>query len=181
MTPGLRLALALIIALVASSCELFEEEKPYQPPPFAFPTPGPTVAPVPSPSPGGAPTSSPILAVFDEKAFATNYTVHAQTLLQSGHIVSRWFGPDCGTFSPQGEKDEYLEFPNPLTENYITFTWTHPHPPCASTTNHANVTVTVRLRNSVGTVECTYVGTLSGTGPPAPASAGAERQAAALT
>ena len=43
--------------------------------------------------------------------------------------------------------------------------WQHPHPPCAATTDHSDVTVTLSIGYQGGTLICVYTGSESGTGP----------------
>jgi hypothetical protein len=97
---------------------------------------------------------SPITATFDQAAQTTTYSVVASN--PAGRTLTlTWSGPNCGTTTEPTNR---------------SFAWRHPHVPgdplsCAQTTDHSDVTITLRVSDSVSTVTCTYQGTLTGTGP----------------
>jgi hypothetical protein len=91
-----------------------------------------------------------ITAEFSQSTFSTTYTSHARDI-NNETLTYTWSGPNCG-----GTSDATLS----------KFTWTHPHPPCDPTTDHADITIYLGVSNSVYTVICTYQGAASGTGDP---------------
>src|SRR5258708_7314208 len=103
--------------------------------------------------------ADPITATFAQSAFSTAYTT---TITPGGNAWSyHWAGPNCGTSGSTAE----VSVPAGSTPKTTIFTWSHPHPPCAATTNHSEVTVTLTITWSGGTLVCAYPGSESGTGP----------------
>ncbi|HEX9496082.1 MAG TPA: hypothetical protein VGA38_10010 [Candidatus Limnocylindria bacterium] len=102
--------------------------------------------------------ADPIKASFVQSAFSTTYT---STITPGGNAWSyHWAGPNCGTSSGTSE----VSVPAGSASQALTFTWSHPHPPCAATTNHSEVTVTLTITWPGGTLVCAYPGSESGTG-----------------
>lgn len=141
-------------------------------------TPGPAASPPRLDGTATAPpreyryaTAEPIMAVFNEAAFTTAYTLAFTGPFPEGAII-RWSGPNCGTVSgnrqiiAQGDRVDQAR-------GQTTFTWVHPHPPCGNATNHSDVTVVATMEEGSGrpggtplvTTVCTYPGSASGTGP----------------
>jgi hypothetical protein len=112
--------------------------------PTATPLP-PTATPVPPNLVAGI---GPIGAIFNQAGQATTYSV-----LNAGPGLSfTWAGPDCGNVSGG---------------NTNAFTWSHPHPPCDASTNHANVVVQVIVVDGANNrVRCFYQGAAQGAGLP---------------
>lgn len=139
-----------------------------------------TAAPPPSTptrSPSATPTDipgldyakiSPIKAVFDEDAKSTTYTLSLSGPFYAGAQVY-WSGPNCGSVSDSASAIKAT--PNlgdprpPFRDEKSVFTWSHPHPPCGDTTNHADVTIVATIYESTRIVVCTYPGSATGTGP----------------
>ncbi len=99
----------------------------------------------------------PITASFDKDKFTTTYTV--STPKEHGDFdltQAKWEGPNCGTWET-GKQDEFVSI----------FVWHHPHPPCAQTTNHSEVTIkfTVPTTFQHSFTQCAYQGSESGRGP----------------
>ena len=140
----------------------------------AEPTPLPTLprvtatVPVAAPTPAASPSRTlvtstlqvkPIAATFTQQQFSTTY---ATGVTAPGLAYSyRWAGPNCGTYSTTSETPVTAAHQEPLA---LVFVWNHPHPPCAATTNHSDVTVTLTVTWSGGTLICAYPGTESGIG-----------------
>ncbi len=132
--------------------------------PGATASPAPTVA---SASTVASPTATRVLAppradhiiaVFHQPTFTTSYSIVVEDPDGVGPTV-RWSGPNCGTWTPQQEA--------PMTARSQTFSmrWSHPHPPCAPTTDHRDVQVTFTIAWTKGTLICVYEGSESGNGP----------------
>ncbi len=115
-------------------------------------------APTPTPRLNAPLLADPINANFVQSAFSTTYT---STVTPGGNTWSyHWAGPNCGTFGSTAE----VSVPAGSAPQPLTFTWNHPHPPCAATTNHSEVTVTLTITWPGGTLVCAYPGSESGTG-----------------
>ncbi|MBI2867817.1 MAG: hypothetical protein HYX97_05735 [Chloroflexi bacterium] len=124
------------------------------------PTPAPQDrVPTPTPSPTATPPTTtnrppevrPIQAFFDPPRQSTLYQVFA-TDPEADALSYVWSGPDCGNSAPvPGEP--------------WRFRWAHPHPPCDPTTEHANVTIRLEVRDETWSVSCEYRGAHDGTGP----------------
>ncbi|MBM3934902.1 MAG: hypothetical protein FJ319_11485 [SAR202 cluster bacterium] len=100
----------------------------------------------------------------------TTYTVEFANP-QSLELSYKWTGPDCGTFPDgQGSTRE--------PSGQLSFTWSHPHPPCDPTVEHDHVTITLLVTHRTGTITCTYRGASTGEGAPCKAT---EAQAAPPT
>lgn len=111
-----------------------------------------------------------ITAVFDQSKFTTTYTLKVVGALPEGLYVE-WSGPNCGEVVNQIVGIDGLERADDVVHN-VTFTWKHPHPPCANASDHSNVTVVAQATEggSRGNTPrlvtiCTYPGSASGTGP----------------
>ena len=121
-------------------------------------------------------TAAPIAASFDQAKFTTTYSLTITGGLPEG-INVKWSGPNCG--STAGEEYSVLGLQRFDDSSFTsTFIWQHPHPPCALTTNHSDVTVVATIAEG-GTVTeagesttprlvtiCTYRGSDTGTGQP---------------
>jgi len=117
-------------------------------------------APSPSPKAIALPvTLTPIRATFVQSQFTTTYQVQVSDPAREKYVW-HWAGPNCGTWMPQG--DQQADATSPST---IVMTWSHPHPPCAATTNHSDVQVSFTVEWSGGTLICVYQGSESGEGP----------------
>ncbi len=115
---------------------------------------------MPALAPGGRPQVSRIEAAFYPDRKETEYQAEVTTIGQEATVTSRWSGPNCGTWGPQGDRQATA------TEGIgLRMFWSHPHPPCAATTNHSDVLVVLTVSNSKGTTVCVYQGSESGTGP----------------
>ena len=109
------------------------------------------------------------LAVVDVAAKKVTKTVKVTGALPEGADF-RWSGPNCGSI--QGERTALSAGGGFDTDSRnVIFKWLHPHPPCASTTDHKDVTVTVVMsegglsgNSPVVLTTCTYRGSESGTG-----------------
>lgn len=113
-------------------------------------------------SPGVAlrdPTVQPIVAIFDPPAFTTSYTAPISNPDPQRRLTIMWSGPNCGTWAPQVPMIEIG------ADIVLSMALSHPHPPCAQTTNHLDVTVTLSIAYERGTLICVYNGSESGKGP----------------
>ncbi len=108
--------------------------------------------------PAATTAGAPIVAIFDQATFSTTYE-GVVSGAGCDALTLQWGGPNCGTWSPQQ--------PQKATgpEAKSTMVWYHPHPPCDPTTDHSDVTVTLAIGYSGGTIVCSYQGAASGTGP----------------
>jgi hypothetical protein len=104
---------------------------------------------------------SPISASFNQSEFTTTYSIQVKKVPALGG--PNWSGTDCGTT---------LELPERSTsavEKEVSFKWSHPHPPCDATTDHAKVVVIARL-HALDDPEsywfCSYQGAAPGKGKP---------------
>lgn len=118
-------------------------------------TPAPGVAGAATPTPNRAPVVSPISAQFSQAQQTTVYRVTA-TDPEGAALTLTWSGTNCGTTSRPDDR---------------SFSWRHPHTQgdpgsCAPNTEHADVTITLRVSDGVNSVVCTYQGASNGTGPP---------------
>ncbi|MSP21755.1 MAG: hypothetical protein EXR66_01825 [Dehalococcoidia bacterium] len=97
---------------------------------------------------------SPIEAVFNKAAFTTEYSalVSTEPAGAAPALSFAWSGADCGTFGP--------------IANPRTFRWTHPHPPCDPTTDHANRTITLLASWADRQLRCAYQGQPPASAPP---------------
>lgn len=95
------------------------------------------------------PICGPISAVFTVPQ--TQYTVLCE---HQGNIPPEyaWWTPSCGTFS----------VPNP--DQPWDVIWSHPHPPCDPTTDHASELVYVDVTGGGWRVTCGYQGASTGEG-----------------
>jgi hypothetical protein len=98
---------------------------------------------------------SQIVAEFLAPQQTTIYRVTA-TDPENAPLTLTWSGTNCGSSS--------------TADAGRTFSWFHPHVPgdpssCSPTTNHAEVTVSLRVSDGVNAVTCTYQGAASGPGP----------------
>jgi hypothetical protein len=107
------------------------------------------------------PPMSPISASFNQSEFTTTYSIQVKKVPALGG--PNWSGTDCGTT---------LELPERSTsavEKEVSFKWSHPHPPCDATTDHAKVVVIARL-HALDDPEsywfCSYQGAAPGKGKP---------------
>jgi hypothetical protein len=96
--------------------------------------------------------ASPIQATFYQDRQATEYILEP---VFGGNVAS-WTSPPCGTTS--------------VVPGGLKMTWTHAHPPCDATTNHADVEISVLLRFNDGLIvkyaHCDFQGAHTGTGTP---------------
>ncbi len=103
-------------------------------------------------------TADRIVAIFNQSAFTTRYALTVNNPDRQP-LTLRWAGPNCGTWDNQA----------PHTSTETTFqeamAWSHPHPPCAATTNHSEVQVSLSIGYQGGTLVCVYNGSESGNGP----------------
>lgn len=102
---------------------------------------------------------TPIDATFNQATFSTTYRAR-YTNNTGGSLVYQWSGPDCG--SPLSEPPASVR----QESGELTFTWSHPHPPCDPTTEHAHVTIRLQVGNLQYSTTCTYQGAATGVGPP---------------
>jgi hypothetical protein len=101
----------------------------------------------------------PIRAYFNPSTFSTTYTLQVENPTKEFVNVT-WSGPNCGTYAPMGLG------PDSMDEHVVqTMTWSHPHPPCDPTTQHADVKITALVHTKFGSATCTYQGAESGLGP----------------
>lgn len=99
---------------------------------------------------------SPIQASFSQGTFSTRYTANLLNP-NSAALNYRWDGPDCGTQADTtGATSE--------RSTSVTMNWAHPHPPCAATTDHSDVKVTLTVDFPLTVATCTYQGSISGIG-----------------
>ncbi|MGE3856467.1 MAG: hypothetical protein AB7G21_05880 [Dehalococcoidia bacterium] len=91
----------------------------------------------------------PIRAVFSPPAQTTTYSLPIE--VEGATPGVDWRGADCGTYR---------------AESATVFRWTHPHPPCDPTTDHADRTIIATIQIGSVLVECRYQGSASGTGQP---------------
>ncbi len=155
-----RLILLALVAALVSGCDLRAEPgkhgiQPTDPLPSLF---GLVV--------------SPIQAHFDQATFTTTYRSEVSHPNTNPNEVTElkqpwqaeWTGPNCGTHS--AEREVTLE--GFQTEEVLE--WSHPHPPCAATTDHSDVTIRLEIFRGVyggpAVAICTYKGSQTGTGPP---------------
>lgn len=128
-------------------------------------TPSPSDPPTPTPSPTPSPRLSgpllvdPLKAVFTQARFSTTYSTTVTP--SSNAFTYHWAGPNCGTWGSTDETSVAAQNdPVPLV-----FTWSHPHPPCAATTDHSDVTVTLTITWASRTLICSFTGSETNTGP----------------
>jgi hypothetical protein len=136
---------------------------------------GTAVAPPSPPSTTGSPTPtdipglnyatiSPIKAVFNEDARMTTYTLVMRGPFPNGASV-RWSGPNCGTVEGTVWEISGTSVQGPPRDAKSEYKWTHPHPPCGDTPNHADVTVVATITEDRVTTICTFRGAATDTGP----------------
>jgi hypothetical protein len=104
-------------------------------------------------------SANPVAATFTPATFSTEYLLGIANPTAEALTVE-WSGPDCGTWAPQGPSNA-----NAMTTQTWSMTWTHPHPPCDPTTEHADRTIAATVRGTSGTLVCSYPGAHSGVGP----------------
>ena len=134
---------------------------------------GPTASAAPTQTPSTRPTATSgtavaaraprpqkMLAVFSQGTFSTRYSVVIDNP-DGQPLTLKWAGPNCGAWDNQAEHVSPQGGTN-LTDAMI---WQHPHPPCAPTTDHTDVTVTFSIGYQGGTLICIYNGSESGSGP----------------
>ena len=113
-----------------------------------------TATPVPPPPANRPPTVSAITAEFSQPEQTTRYRVTA-TDPEGAALTLDWSGLNCGTSS--------------RIDNGRTLVWSHPHVPgdpssCPPTSNHADVTIALRVSDGVNVIACSYPGAASGVG-----------------
>jgi hypothetical protein len=95
-----------------------------------------------------------ILAFFTQSLFSTTYITKISNPM-GVNLQYSWSGPNCGTWAPQEVST------SSATELATSMTWKHPHPPCAETTNHSDVTVKLTVDWMGGRIVCSYQGSES--------------------
>lgn len=113
----------------------------------------PPATDVSTPSTNRPPDVRPIRAFFDPGRFTTTYDVIASDP-DGDTLTYNWSGANCGDAAPAPGGEAYR------------LRWSHPHPPCDPTTEHADVQIIVEVGDSRSTVRCTYQGAADGIGPP---------------
>ena len=109
------------------------------------------------------PAVNPISAVFNAGTQSTAYRARIHNNEPFEVVVTAaWTGPNCGTASLADQLIVLSRAPSNVQET--DFTWTHPHPPCASSPAHDDATVQLTVRWNGGSAVCTYRGTATGTG-----------------
>ncbi|MDO8563074.1 MAG: hypothetical protein Q7S25_04435 [Candidatus Limnocylindria bacterium] len=110
-----------------------------------------------------APRPQPIVAVFNQASFATRYAVSIDNPDDQA-LTLTWAGPNCGTWDNQAGHQSPTGLERATLVDMML--WTHPHPPCAATSNHSEVTVTLTIGYRGGSLVCAYSGSESGNGTP---------------
>ncbi|MFA7250052.1 MAG: hypothetical protein WC273_10525 [Dehalococcoidia bacterium] len=91
----------------------------------------------------------PIRAAFSPPAQTTTYNLPVE--MEGATPGVDWRGADCGTYR---------------AESATVFRWSHPHPPCDPTSDHADRTIIATIQIGSARIECRYQGSASGTGSP---------------
>ena len=115
---------------------------------------------------------TPLRATFlGETAKATEYRVDVTFGEVDANdtlpFSTQWSGPNWGEWTPAGPQQELLR--GPTTPGFVEgrlFRWSHPHPPCAPTTTHDEVTIYFTVSAGGEKIVGEYQGAGSGTGPP---------------
>jgi uncharacterized membrane protein YgcG len=101
---------------------------------------------------------SPIVALFSQPTFSTTYDIMVSNPAHEALVVE-WDGRSCGSSTPMGPQ------PTSVLEMFSAdMTWSHPHPPCDPSTNHAGELIKVTVTGSSGSIVCTYQGAETGRG-----------------
>ncbi|MBU6423487.1 MAG: hypothetical protein KGJ98_08510 [Chloroflexota bacterium] len=160
--PLVPVAALLVVALLVVGGILVyatHSAAPAPPPAASAASSAPTATASPSADPcAQAPSVAPISATFVQQTFSTTYVTTVSGVGTCG-VTLQWGGPNCGTWSPQAAQ------PASGSSTRATMVWQHPHPPCDPTTDHSNVTVTLRIAYRAGSLLCSYQGAATGVGP----------------